>query len=305
MIKKLFLLLVFSYGFYNSQSLNFQETKNYIDNILKNGNIYLDRDGTLSINYIAYEIGGKVNKVSQFNTADIKFGSIEPYSTGDYGITIKCIEKHNCIKSSYSYIDIPSYQKNESENWIPMYPKDGSKIYAQKLRNAFEYFVDLAKEQGYKRSDDDYDPFAPKNYSSKESKITSDDGFNNEAIRLEKRNNVYYIDISINGLSEKFILDTGASDVTLNEEVERDLISKGLLKKEDYISSALYRIADGSIVSNRRLIISKLKIGKFIVENVKANVAKSNAPLLLGKSLLDKFPSWSIDNQNMTLKLNE
>lgn len=305
MIKKIFFFLIFSYSFSYSQSLNFQETKNYIDNLLKNGSIYLDKDGTLSIKYIAYEIGGKVNKVSQFNTADIKFGAIEPYSTGDFGITVKCIEKHNCIKSSYSYIDMPSYQKNESENWFPMYPHDGSKISAQKLRNAFEYFVDFAKEQGYKRPDDDYDPFSPKNYSSKESKITSNNGINNDAIKLEKRNNVYYIDISVNGMNEKFILDTGASEVTLNEELERDLISKNLLKKDDYISPGLYRIADGSIVSNRRLIISKLKIGKFIVENVKANVAKSNAPLLLGKSLLDKFSKWSIDNQKMSLQLNE
>ena len=312
MIKKILFLLLVCPKIIFSQTLNLSQTKNYIDNLFVNSSIYLEKDGTLSFQYKDNEIGGQVNKISKFNTADIKFGLVEPSATGNYGLYVKCLEKDNCIQSTYSYVNATDYEKNqnnyikkENNNLIILNLEGESKVNSQKLRNALEYFVDLAKENGITRTEDSSDPFSAKNYSRKTTKIISKENISNEEIKLEKESSLYLINISVNGITKKFILDSGASDVSINENFEQELINKGLIKKEDYISSALYKIADGSIVSNRRLIIRSLKIGNFTVENVKVGVSKNDAPLLLGKSLLDKFSTWSIDNQKSTLKLTK
>lgn len=91
----------------------------------------------------------------------------------------------------------------------------------------------------------------------------------------------------------------------ISEEFEKELISSGILKKNNYQTPGLYQIADGSIIECRRIIIPELKIGNFIVKNVSASVGKGQTPLLLGKSLLDKFKSWKIDNLRETLKLEK
>lgn len=83
-----------------------------------------------------------------------------------------------------------------------------------------------------------------------------------------------------------------------------ELVNKGFLKKEYYVSNGLYKIADGSIVICRRLIIPELTIGGFTLKNVNATVGNGDI-LLLGKSVLDKFKSWSIDNLKKALKLTK
>ena len=79
------------------------------------------------------------------------------------------------------------------------------------------------------------------------------------------------------------------------------LMSNGTIKKENYLTPALYRVADGRIIEQRRLIIPHLTIGNFTVENVHAAVGVGTVPLLLGKSVLDKFSKWSINNLTSTL----
>ncbi|WAC02976.1 retroviral-like aspartic protease family protein [Lacinutrix neustonica] len=97
----------------------------------------------------------------------------------------------------------------------------------------------------------------------------------------------------------------GASEISISLNLEDDLISKGLLKKEDYIESGLYRIADGSIISCRRIIIKELKVGNFTIKNVVASIGFKESPLLLGKSFLDNFKKWSIDNDLQLLILEK
>ena len=177
-----------------------------------------------------------------------------------------------------------------------------TRMYRRKLYNAYSYLLTLVKENGsYTRKDNDQ--FAPSNYNPYSNQIK---GISNSInVQLEKSGGVYFIWITIGGVKKKFVLDSGASDVALSEEFEKELISTGTIKKENYIAPALYRIADGTIVQCRRLIIPELKIGAFTVANVKASVGVGSTPLLLGKSFLDKFKKWTIDNLSNTLNLEK
>ena len=91
----------------------------------------------------------------------------------------------------------------------------------------------------------------------------------------------------------------------INQALERKLINDNILKKEHYLTPALYRIADGSIIEQRRLIIPSVTIGDFTIENVHASVGAGNVPLLLGKSVLDKFSKWSINNLTLSLDVTK
>jgi len=125
------------------------------------------------------------------------------------------------------------------------------------------------------------------------------------AKKLYKQDNVYYIWVTIGTVKRKFVLDSGASDVLISEESEKDLINSGIIKKTNYLEPALYKLADGSIIQCRRLILPTIQIGNFIVKNVKASIGVGNASLLIGKSLLDKFKKWTIDNESQILNLEK
>nr|WP_299035677.1 retropepsin-like aspartic protease [uncultured Tenacibaculum sp.] len=179
---------------------------------------------------------------------------------------------------------------------------DGLKKSSEKIRNALLYLIDLAKQNGYETKNTDDDPFASINFNSEKFNIESKQ--NSDEIKLSSQNGVYHININIGGVFKKFILDSGASDVLISKEFEKELIKKRIIKKEDYLTSGLYRIADGSIIKCRRLILNELKIGGFRLKNVRVTVNSSNT-MLLGKSVLDKFKNWSINNLKKTLILEK
>jgi hypothetical protein len=101
-----------------------------------------------------------------------------------------------------------------------------------------------------------------------------------------------------------FILDTGASDVSVPANVVFTLIRTGTIQNTDFLGTQRYQLADGSVAPSTTLRIRMLKIGDRQVENVKGSVASANGPLLLGQSFLSRFKSWSIDNQRHALILN-
>jgi predicted aspartyl protease len=49
--------------------------------------------------------------------------------------------------------------------------------------------------------------------------------------------------------------------------------------------------------------IKSLKIGDRVIENVTASTAPAEGSLLLGQSFLNRFKSWSIDNNRQVLVL--
>lgn len=127
-----------------------------------------------------------------------------------------------------------------------------------------------------------------------------------ERISLTRLMGIYKIKVKIGSVEKYFTLDSGANDVFINEDTERDLLLDGVIKKSDYLPSRKYRMADGSYTDCRRLKLDGIQVGDFTVNNVVVAISEdSNGLLLLGKSLLDKFSSWSIDNKTEELVLTK
>jgi aspartyl protease family protein len=102
-----------------------------------------------------------------------------------------------------------------------------------------------------------------------------------------------------------YIIDSGASDMTINNSIEKYLKEIGALRSSDYLEPAKYQLADGSIKEYRRVVLHSVKIGDIILDSVVANIAGDSEILLLGKSFLNQFSYWKINNDTKTLELEK
>lgn len=122
-------------------------------------------------------------------------------------------------------------------------------------------------------------------------------------VRMKKMaGGTYEVPCSINGLPLKFIFDTGASDVTLSSVEANFMLKNDYLTTRDFKGSRKYLTADGNISEGSVICIREIQVGEVALKNIEATVVKNQkAPLLLGQSVLERFGSITIDNDNSKL----
>ncbi len=105
------------------------------------------------------------------------------------------------------------------------------------------------------------------------------------------------ISISIEGVSEDFIFDTGASGIVLNQSLFYSLWNSGKINQSSIKGKTKVGIADGSQVDALILEIKNLRIGNFYQPLAEAIfIDNPNAPALIGQSFLNHFGTITIDN---------
>ncbi len=112
----------------------------------------------------------------------------------------------------------------------------------------------------------------------------------------------YKLKISIDGITNYYLFDTGASGFVINRNLERELLLNETLNRDDYIGKEYYSMANGDIIEAQLVKINNVKIGSYVVNNVVAAILGDGA-LLCGKGLLDKFRKWEVDMENEILIL--
>jgi len=123
-------------------------------------------------------------------------------------------------------------------------------------------------------------------------------------ISVHEVGGTFLVPVSINDrLTLDFIIDSGASDVSIPADVVITLMRKGTLSRADFRGTRTYVLADGSTVPSATFVIRSLRVGGYTIQNVTASVASVNGSLLLGQSFLKRFNSWSIDNHRHLLIL--
>lgn len=302
---KILLFLIFPINGIIGQQLTVEQTLDYISNIenkytgstLRGDRVTveygIDKDGvfTKKTLYSNNEKSRIVEKIS-VHVDDL---SRDVQYDGDSFIDFKCQNK-NCFyveedgtkylnkkpRTSYSNDDLQVYIKQEYQ--------------AKKVITAINYLFSLLNERSFKRDIDD--PFA------NSSVVVSQNNTNSNKIPLTESNGTYNIKVRFGHLTKLFVLDSGASEVTISSLLEKELLASGIITKTDYLPKGLYRIADGSIISQNRVQIRKMSIGQFTVHSISASIGNRNSPLLLGKNFLDKFKNWSIDNEQKALELS-
>jgi clan AA aspartic protease (TIGR02281 family) len=129
------------------------------------------------------------------------------------------------------------------------------------------------------------------------------DNVKHYSVPLIKNGGSFSVVVSIGGKRKTYILDSGASEMSIDKETYNALLKQGIIKSKHRLPKANYSLADGSIVSLERIILPSITISGNTINNVKANVIDNGKPLLLGKSFLDKFSYWKVDNEKGVLIL--
>jgi clan AA aspartic protease (TIGR02281 family) len=123
-----------------------------------------------------------------------------------------------------------------------------------------------------------------------------------EEIPLIKAGALYQVPVKVNGaVMLNFILDSGASEVAIPEDIAARLVETGTVTKADFLPGKVYSLADGSKVTSPRFMIKSLQIGSYTVRNVPAMIVNRKGPLLLGQSLLGRFSVWGVDSRKQVL----
>lgn len=123
-------------------------------------------------------------------------------------------------------------------------------------------------------------------------------------VKMVQEGGVYKVPVLINGaIPLNFIVDSGATDVSIPNDVVLTLIRTGTITESDFIGAQTYTLADGSTTSSPTFRIRSLKVGDTVLQDVVGSVANQKGDLLLGQSFLGRFKSWSINNTTHTLVL--
>ena len=114
----------------------------------------------------------------------------------------------------------------------------------------------------------------------------------------------FRVPVTINDeLTLKFVIDSGAADVSVPADVVMTLLRTGTITDADFLGKQTYQLADGSTVPSQQFLIRTLKVGDATLENVVGSIAPVAGGLLLGQSFLSRFNTWSIDNHQQALIL--
>jgi clan AA aspartic protease (TIGR02281 family) len=125
-------------------------------------------------------------------------------------------------------------------------------------------------------------------------------------IALLSEQGTLHVPVLVNdSVALNFIVDSGASDVMVTEDVARTLMRNGTLTGADYRGMRTYMLADGTQTPSQMFILRSMKVGDHEIHNVTASISRRGGVLLLGQSFLRKFKSWSIDNRRRVLVLED
>lgn len=114
---------------------------------------------------------------------------------------------------------------------------------------------------------------------------------------LKKGSDLFEVEATLNGsVKVKFILDSGASQVTISSDVLASLITSETIKEDDFIGQHTFLLADGSQVKSDVFNLSSITIGGIKLTDIKTSVSETkDAPSLLGQNVLKKLGNYTID----------
>ncbi len=128
-----------------------------------------------------------------------------------------------------------------------------------------------------------------------------------EAIKMLKKGGVYYVPVTINDkINLDFVVDSGASDITLPYDVYRTLQRTNSISPGDIIGENTYIMANGQKEKSKVINLKKIKIGNIVINDVQASVSNHmDSMLLLGQSALQKIEPWRLDTKNHKFYIQE
>ena len=125
------------------------------------------------------------------------------------------------------------------------------------------------------------------------------------SIPLRQRGGVFEVMATLNSeVKVFFVVDSGASDVTIPESIAGLLMDNGSLTKADILGRREYSFANGDSAIGKVVRLRTLDLGGHILRDVRAVVLPGkDVPVLLGQSALQQLGGWSINANARTLEV--
>ena len=115
-----------------------------------------------------------------------------------------------------------------------------------------------------------------------------------------------YVYVSINGLTEKFLFDTGASSVCINSSFLNRLKRLGKLGRSDYLYNTTVVGVNNNQINAEVYRADLLKIGGFTMYDVEMIVLPDpGSVLIIGQSIFQRFGKITIDHQSQMILLEK
>lgn len=122
--------------------------------------------------------------------------------------------------------------------------------------------------------------------------------------RFERVGGVFVLPAVLNATTRSyFIVDSGAANVQIPEEVAAELQRAGKLADSDFLGERRFVLADGRGLQQRIIRLRSLQVGDRVMENVLAAVGAPRSRGLLGQSFLRRLNWWKIDNVGNAIEL--
>lgn len=123
-------------------------------------------------------------------------------------------------------------------------------------------------------------------------------------IPFTKEGDMLKVNCMINNLPLHFILDTGASTVSISNVEANFMFKNNYLTTRDVQGKQSFMTADGNISEGTIINLRNVEFGGLELANIKASIkTNQRAPLLLGQSVLNKLGKIEIDNEKNLLKI--
>jgi predicted aspartyl protease len=121
---------------------------------------------------------------------------------------------------------------------------------------------------------------------------------------FHRRGGVFVLPARLNESTEAyFVVDSGASNVQIPQEIADELTRQGSLGPSDTLGDRSFVVADGRKLVQKTIRLRSIRIGDRMMDNVLATIGALHSQALLGQSLLRRLNWWKIDNINNAIEL--
>ncbi len=135
-------------------------------------------------------------------------------------------------------------------------------------------------------------------------KAAQDSALARTTVQFARRGGVFVLPVTLNGSAKSyFVVDSGASNVQIPQEVADELMKNGALTQADFLGARSFVVADGRRLQQKMVRLRSLQVGERTMENVLAAVGAPRSQALLGQSVLQRLNWWKIDNVKNAIEL--
>jgi clan AA aspartic protease (TIGR02281 family) len=127
-----------------------------------------------------------------------------------------------------------------------------------------------------------------------------------QVVAVEPHAGAFAVPVVLNDvLTAKFIVDSGAADVCVTQDMISALMKSGTMTGADLLGTKTYMLADGTMLQGKIYRMASIRIGGLVMKDVVVRTeAANNGLLLLGQSFLRRLKSWSLDNARQVMIIN-